>query len=62
VTINELLLAIRRLQKVSHDTKLQTIVQVLDQDKDGCIDINTALKVSGLSLNQGDPFSPPGCL
>ena len=51
VSINELLLAIRRLQKVSHDTKLQRIMEVLDQDKDGCIDINNALKVDVLLLN-----------
>ncbi|KAK2162217.1 hypothetical protein NP493_1533g00004 [Ridgeia piscesae] len=58
VTINELLLAIRRLQKVSHDTKLQTIVQVLDQDKDGCIDINTALKVIELLGRENVKISP----
>ena len=53
MSINELLLSIRRLQKVSPDTKLQTIVQVLDQDKDGRIDINNALQVCLLGALQG---------
>ena len=36
----------RKLQKVPQETKLQHIVQVLDEDKDGRIDIEDALKVS----------------
>lgn len=40
--------ALKRLKKVPSDSKLQHIFQVLDQDKDGNIDINDALKVSFL--------------
>ncbi|XP_076466518.1 mitochondrial proton/calcium exchanger protein-like [Babylonia areolata] len=45
VSINEMLLAMRRLKKVPSDTKLQRIVEVLDEDQDGIININLALKV-----------------
>lgn len=45
VSINEMLLAMKRLQKVPNETKLQRIVEVLDEDKDGKININLALKV-----------------
>ncbi|KAL8594118.1 hypothetical protein ACOMHN_000829 [Nucella lapillus] len=45
VSINEMLLAMKRLQKVPDDTKLQRIVEVLDEDHDGIININLALKV-----------------
>ena len=41
-----MLLAMRRLQKVPNETKLQRIVEVLDDDHDGNININLALKVS----------------
>lgn len=47
MSINEMLLAMKRLQKVPNDTKLQRIVEVLDEDKDGNININLALKVCG---------------
>jgi hypothetical protein len=46
VGINELVLALRRLQKVPDDTKFQRIMQVLDEDKDGIIDVKDALRVS----------------
>lgn len=45
IGINELVLAMKRLQKLPDDTKLQRIAQVLDEDKDGHIDIDDALKV-----------------
>ena len=45
IDINELLLAMKRLQKISDDTKIQRIVQVLDEDKDGAIVLDDALKV-----------------
>jgi len=35
----------RKIQKLPDDTKLQRVVQVLDEDKDGVIDISDALKV-----------------
>ncbi|KAJ8317442.1 hypothetical protein KUTeg_005346 [Tegillarca granosa] len=45
ISINEMVLALKRLQKVPNDTKLQKIVQVLDEDKDGNIDVTHVLKV-----------------
>ncbi|CAL1537685.1 unnamed protein product [Lymnaea stagnalis] len=45
ITINEMMEALKRLKKVPSDSKLRRIFQVLDQDKDGNIDINDALKV-----------------
>jgi Ca2+-binding EF-hand superfamily protein len=36
----------RRIQKIPDDAKLQRIAQVLDEDRDGVIDINDAHKVS----------------
>ncbi len=50
ISINELILGMRRLQKVPDDTKIQAIAEVLDEDKDGIIDVNDAIKVSGRSL------------
>lgn len=40
--------ALKRLKKVPSDSKLHLIFQVLDQDRDGNIDINHALQVIGL--------------
>lgn len=48
IDINELVLSLRRLQKVPTDTKYQRIIQVLDEDKDGVIDAKDALRVSDL--------------
>ncbi|KAL3864049.1 hypothetical protein ACJMK2_005760 [Sinanodonta woodiana] len=45
ISLNEMVLALKRLQKVPDDTRLQKIVQVLDEDKDGNIDISHTLKV-----------------
>ena len=35
----------RQLQNVPDDTKLNTIIRVLDEDQDGVIDINDAVEV-----------------
>ncbi|RUS78467.1 hypothetical protein EGW08_013755 [Elysia chlorotica] len=45
ISINEMLDALKRLQKVPDDTKLRRMFEVLDQDKDGIIDISNALEV-----------------
>ncbi|CAG5119365.1 unnamed protein product [Candidula unifasciata] len=45
ISINEMIDALKRLKKVPSDSKLHLIFQVLDQDKDGIIDINDALRV-----------------
>ncbi|XP_076460775.1 mitochondrial proton/calcium exchanger protein-like isoform X2 [Babylonia areolata] len=45
VGIEEMMAAMKDLQKVPNETKLQHILEVLDEDHDGNIDINLALKV-----------------
>ncbi|XP_013773741.1 mitochondrial proton/calcium exchanger protein-like [Limulus polyphemus] len=48
ININDLVLAIRRIQKVSDDIRLQKIVDVLDQmdiDHDGAVEIYHVMKV-----------------
>lgn len=48
ISINELVLAIRRIQKVSDDTRLQRIADVLDKmdlDHDGAVEVDHVLKV-----------------
>ncbi|XP_023218269.1 mitochondrial proton/calcium exchanger protein-like [Centruroides sculpturatus] len=48
ISINELVLAIRRIQKISDDTRLQRIADVLekmDEDHDGAVEIENVLKV-----------------
>ncbi|GBN53384.1 Mitochondrial proton/calcium exchanger protein [Araneus ventricosus] len=48
IGINELVLAIRRIQKVSDDTRLQRIADVLekmDVDHDGAVEVDHVLKV-----------------
>lgn len=48
ISINDLMLSVRRLQKLPDDTKLQRVVDVLtalDEDKDGAINVDLALKV-----------------
>ncbi|GFO23857.1 mitochondrial letm1 and EF-hand domain-containing protein 1 [Plakobranchus ocellatus] len=45
ISINEMLEALKRLQKVPDDSKLRRMFEVLDQDKDGIIDISNALEV-----------------
>ncbi|XP_054708538.1 mitochondrial proton/calcium exchanger protein-like [Uloborus diversus] len=48
ISVNELVLAIRRIQKVSDDTKLQRIADVLekmDVDRDGAVEVDHVLKV-----------------
>lgn len=46
-----MVLALRRLQKVPDEVRLQKIVTVLDEDKDGIIDASHVLKVNILYLN-----------
>lgn len=48
ISINELVLAIRRIQKVSDDTRLQRIADVLERmdiDHDGAVEIDHCMKV-----------------
>lgn len=48
VGINELVLALKRMQKVPDDEKhkrIEEVLKALDIDKDGAIDIEHALKV-----------------
>lgn len=45
ISINELVLAMKRLQKVPDDTRLQKIAEVLDEDRDGQIQISHVLRV-----------------
>ncbi len=52
MTINELVLAMKRIQKLPDDTKLQRIAEFLDEDHDGNVDIDDALKVHLLPLQQ----------
>lgn len=48
VSINEVLLSLKRLQKVPDDMRLQRILEVLDEDQDGYIDIKNILEVTEL--------------
>ena len=45
ISINEMLLAMKRIKKIPDDVRLQKIVQVLDEDRDGRIELVHALKV-----------------
>lgn len=48
-----MMLSLRRLQKLPDETKLQQVVDVLkalDEDHDGAIDVNLALRVSEFRL------------
>ncbi|KAG5450672.1 letm1 and EF-hand domain-containing protein 1, mitochondrial [Clonorchis sinensis] len=45
VDINDLLLALRRIQKVPDDTKWEKILKVLDEDQDGKIELQHVLSV-----------------
>lgn len=48
ISINELVLAMKRLQKVPDDTRLQKIAEVLDEDSDGQIQVSHVLRVCNL--------------
>ncbi len=50
ISINELVLSMKRIQKISDETKLQRIVECLDEDHDGAVDIEDALKVRNISF------------
>ncbi|XP_060085567.1 mitochondrial proton/calcium exchanger protein-like [Ylistrum balloti] len=58
ISINDLLLALKRLQKVPNETRLQRIAEVLDEDKDGNIDIGHVLKVIELLARENVKLSP----
>ncbi|CAH1783641.1 unnamed protein product, partial [Owenia fusiformis] len=48
ITINELVLAMRRIQKVPDDMRIQKIAEVLDADHDGEINVDDVMKVIDL--------------
>lgn len=48
ISINDIVMSLKKLEKVSDETRAQMIVEVLDEDKDGKVDISLALKVSFL--------------
>ena len=58
ITINELLQSINKLQGVPDSSKFELIARVLDEDKDGVIDYNDAMKVcyNFEHLNQSSLF------
>ncbi len=39
----------KRIQKISDETKLQRIIECLDEDHDGAVDIEDALKVNKMA-------------
>ncbi|XP_062602433.1 mitochondrial proton/calcium exchanger protein-like isoform X2 [Saccostrea cucullata] len=45
ISINEMLLALKRIKKIPDDVRTQKILQVLDEDRDGRIELVHALKV-----------------
>lgn len=45
ISINEMLLAMKRIKKIPDDVRFQKIVQVLDEDRDGRIELVHAMKV-----------------
>ena len=46
VSINELVLALKRIQKVPGDTRLEHIISVLDDNEDGCVELEHVLQVN----------------
>ena len=46
ISTNDVLLSLKRLQKVPDDVRMQKVLQVLDTDEDGLIDITDVLRVS----------------
>ncbi|XP_052773481.1 mitochondrial proton/calcium exchanger protein-like [Mya arenaria] len=48
ISVNEVLLSLKRLQNVPDDVRMQKVLQVLDTDEDGLIDINDVLKATEL--------------
>lgn len=45
IDLNELVLSMKRLQKVPDETRLEKIAEVLDEDKDGVVNISQVLRV-----------------
>ncbi|BFZ02147.1 hypothetical protein BsWGS_05185 [Bradybaena similaris] len=58
ISVNEMIVALKRLKKVPSEAKLHKIFQVLDQDKDGNIHINDALQVLELLSQEHLKLSP----
>ena len=52
MSINEVLLSLKRLQKVPDDMRAQRILEVLDEDQDGYIDIKNILEVKVIYVKQ----------
>ncbi|XP_052225743.1 mitochondrial proton/calcium exchanger protein-like isoform X2 [Dreissena polymorpha] len=48
ISTNEVLLSLKRLQTVPDDVRMQKVLQVLDTDEDGLIDITDVLKATEL--------------
>lgn len=46
ISINDVLLSLKRLQKVPDDVRMQKVLEILDTDKDGHIDVKQVLKVT----------------
>ncbi|XP_064631458.1 mitochondrial proton/calcium exchanger protein-like [Lineus longissimus] len=45
ISINELVLSMRRIQKISDEDRFQKVCEVLDEDKDGIINVEDVLRV-----------------
>lgn len=48
ISLNELVLSMKRIQKIPDDTRLQKIAEVLDEDKDGQVQISHVLRVRAI--------------
>ncbi|KAL5021304.1 hypothetical protein ScPMuIL_000459 [Solemya velum] len=58
ISINEMVLALKRLQKIPNDSRLQRIVEVLDEDHDGNIEVSHVLKVIELMGQENVMMTP----
>lgn len=58
ISINEMLLAMKRIKKIPDDVRFQKIVQVLDEDRDGRIELVHAMKVRILKILQWNSIFP----
>ena len=55
ISIDEMISVMRSLQTIPDETKLNTIMHVLDTDQDGVIDINDAIEVC--TYNESLPYA-----
>ena len=53
ISIDEMLAALRRIKKIPDDARLQKIVEVLDADNDGHINVSHVLEVKFVLIIQG---------